>query len=245
MDEHVRQLLVQGREHYAKQEYEQAEELLPQVLASHDKFADVHDMLGIIAHNAKRYADAEHHFERALQLNPNYTEAALNLAVTYNDRGKFDEARNVYTRIKDRPSGDTTALDPFARGKIANMHAQIADAYNDATLTREAIGEYEKAVLLCPEFPDLRTKLANLLRQAGDLSRAREQYEAAIRARPSYVQARILLGVTLLAQGDLDAAEAAWNGALEADPASLSAKMYLRMVGMQRARRSAPPAPAG
>jgi len=242
MDEHVRQMLVQGREHYAKQEFEQAEQLLTKVLAVDDRFADVHDMMGIIAHNGKRFVDAEHHFERALELNPNYTEAALNLAVTYNDRGKFDEARAIYTRIKERPTGDTTSLDPFARGKIANMHAALADAYNDANLTREAIAEYEKAVLLCPDFADLRTKLATLLRQSGDLTRARDHYEAAIRARPGFVQARILLGVTLLALGELDHAEAAWNEALAADPASVSAKMYLRMVKLQRARLSGPPA---
>ncbi len=241
MDENVRQLLVRGREHYAKQEYDQAEPLLRKALAFDDRFADVHDMLGIICHNAGRFADAERHFERALRLNPNYTEAALNLAVTYNDRGKFAEAREVYARIKQRPSGDTTALDPFARGKIANMHADLAQAYTDANLTREAIAEYEKAVLLCPDFADLRTKLATLLRQGGDLTRARDHYRAAVLANPSYVLARVLLGVTLLEQGELDHAEAAWNGALEVDPASVSAKMYLRMLKVQRARLSRPP----
>ena len=241
MDENVRQLLAQGREHYAKSEFDQAEPLLEQVLQHDDKFADVHDMLGVIAHGVGRYVDAEKHFERALQLNPNYTEAALNLAVTYNDRGKFAEARAIYSRIKERPTGDSTALDPFARGKLANMHSDLGQAYTDANLVREAIGEYEKAVLLCPDFADLRTKLATLLRQSGELGRAREQYEAAVATRPRYVQARVLLGVTLLALGDLDAAEAAWNGALEVDPASPSAKMYLRTLKAQRARLSAPP----
>jgi tetratricopeptide (TPR) repeat protein len=241
MDEHVRQLLLEGRELYSKGEYEQAGKLLEQVLLQDDRFADAHDMLGVIDHQAGRLADAEKHFERALALNPNYTEAALNLAVTYNDRGKFDDARKIYARIKERPSGDTTALDPFARGKLANMHAALGEAYNDANMTGEAIFEYEKAVRLCPEFADLRTRLATLLRQTGELTRAREHYEAAIRARPGFVQARILLGVTLLALGDLDKAEAAWNIALEHDPDSISAKGYLRMLKTQRARLSAPP----
>jgi tetratricopeptide (TPR) repeat protein len=241
MDEHVRELLAAGREHYAKGEYDEAGKALEEVLRQDDRFADVHDMVGVIDHLAGRYQDAEKHFERALELNPNYTEAALNLAVTYNDRGKFDEARAIYARIKDRKGGDATSLDPFARGKIANMHAAIGEAYNDANLTREAIGEYEKAVLLCPDFADLRTRLGTLLRQIGELSRAREHYEMAVRAKPGFVQARILLGVTYLALGDLDRAEAAWKEALEKEPGSVSAKMYLRMVKEQRARLSAPP----
>jgi len=241
MDENVRQMLLQGREHYSKKEFELAEGFLEKVLEHDDKFADVHDMLGVIAHGSARYVDAERHFERALALNPNYTEAALNLAVTYNDRGKFAEAREIYAKIKQRPSGDSTALDPFARGKIANMHADLAQAYMDASLPREAIAEYEKAVLLCPDFADLRTKLATLLRQSGELSRARAHYEAAIATRPSYIQARVLLGVTLLAQNELDRAETVWNEALEMDPTAVSAKMYLRMLKAQRARLSGPP----
>jgi Flp pilus assembly protein TadD len=241
MDEQVRQLLLRGREHYANREYDAARPLLEEVLKHSDSFADVHDMLGVIAHGSGHHVDAEKHFERALALNPNYTEAALNLAVTYNDRGKFEEARQIYARIKQRPTGDTTALDPFARGKLANMHADLAQAYADANLAREAIGELEKAVALCPDFADLRTKLGTMLRQTGDLARARAQYEAAIHAKPGYVSARVLLGVTLLAMGELDKAEAAWNQALEVDPESRSAKMYLRMLATQRARLSAPP----
>jgi tetratricopeptide (TPR) repeat protein len=121
------------------------------------------------------------------------------------------------------------------------MHADIAQAYADANLSREAIFEYEKAVALCPDFADLRTKLGTMLRQSGDLARARGQYEAAVSARPTYVPAHVLLGVTLFAMGELDRAEDAWNRALGIDPESRSAKMYLRMLSSQRARLSAPP----
>jgi Tfp pilus assembly protein PilF len=241
MDEQARQLLVKGREHYARQEFEQAEAIFEQVLQQDDRYADVHDMLGVIAHRGGHFVDAEKHFERALQLNPNYTEAALNLAVTYNDRGKFAEAREVYAHIKQRPSGDATELDPFARGKLANMHADLAQAYLDANLAPQAVAELEKALLLCPDFADIRTRLATTLRQMGDFARAREHLEAAIATRPSYVSARIQLGVTLLSMGDLDGAEAAWNHALEVDPSSPGAKMYLRMVKAQRTRRSSAP----
>jgi Flp pilus assembly protein TadD len=92
MDERVKQLLVLGREHYANREFEKADELLRQVLDHDDGFADVHDMLGVISHSRGNFIQAERHFERALELNPGYTEAALNLAVTYNDRGKYDAA---------------------------------------------------------------------------------------------------------------------------------------------------------
>jgi len=238
MDEHTKQWLLLGREHYQKREFEKAEPMLRQVLEKNERLADVHDMLGVICHTRGNFVQAEHHFERALAINPGYTEAALNLAVTYNDRGKYESARQVYARIKGMSAGGAHGLDPFARGKLANMHADVGQAYADAGLVREAIGEYEKAVGLCPHFADLRTKLGTLLREINDLPRAREQYEAAVKARPTYTPARVQLGVTLLALGEPEAAAEQWRKVLEAEPENVPARMYLRVV-------SSPPAPEG
>jgi tetratricopeptide (TPR) repeat protein len=241
MDERTKQLLVLGREHYAKREFDKAEPLLREVLEHEDRFADVHDMLGVIAHSRGNFIAAEKHFERAIAINPAYTEAALNLAVTYNDRGKYEKAREVYAKIQATPSGTKSGLDPFARGKIANMHADVGQAYADAGLPGEAIAEYEKAVELCPHFADLRTKLGSILRELGDVARAKEHYEAAIATRPNYVPARIQLGVTLLSLGDVDGAGAQWNKVIEIEPENSRAKMYLRMLSLQKLK-SAPPA---
>ena len=244
MDERLKQLLLLGREHYAKREFDRAEPMLRELLEHSDRFADVHDMLGVIAHFRGNFVLAERHFERALALNPQYTEAALNLAVTYNDRGKYEKAREVYARIQGAPSGVKSGLDPFARGKIANMHADVGQAYADAGLPLEAIVELEKAVELCPEFSDLRTKLGSLLREVNEVSRAKEQYEAAIATRPTFVPARIQLGVTLLSMGDPEGASEQWKRVIEIDPENSRAKMYLRMLSLQKIK-AAPPAGTG
>ena len=241
MDERIKQLLLLGREHYDKREYDKAEPLLRDVLSADDRFADVHDMLGVIAHARGNFIAAEHHFERALAINPSYTEAALNLAVTYNDRGKYEAARDVYKRIRGQPSGEKDKLDPFARGKLANMHADIAQAYADLGLPRDATDELEKAVALCPQFADLRTRLGNLLRELKELPRAREHYEAALASRASYVPARVALGVTLLSLGHPDEAEQHWKKVLETEPDNPQAKMYLRMLENERRKSSMPP----
>jgi tetratricopeptide (TPR) repeat protein len=243
MNERVKQLLVLGREHYGKREFEKAEQMLRMVLEEEDRYADVHDMLGVIAHSRGNFLVAERHFERALEINPAYTEAALNLAVTYNDRGKYEKAREVYSRIKVGPAGTTAGLDPFARGKLANMHAEIAQAYHDAGLIREAVREYEKGVGLCPHFADLQTKLGTLLRELNDLANARKAYEAAIQAKPNYVPARFQLCVTLLSLGEPAAGEEHWKHVITLEPENSQAKLYLRML--ERTRASQPPQPPG
>ncbi len=239
MDDHLKQLLLLGREHYQNREFDKAEYLLKQVVAQTDRFADVFDMLGVVAHSRGDFAQAERHFLKAVELNPNYTEAQLNLMVTYNDLGKYEAAREIYGRIRQR--GNSSGGDPFARGKIANMHADVSRAYRDAGMVPEAIGELERAVALCPHFADLRTDLALLYRDAGRTERAREQLELAKAGNPAYSQARVLLGVMMLTGGELEPAAREFEAVLSQDADNKSAQMYLKIARAQIARSERPP----
>jgi tetratricopeptide (TPR) repeat protein len=236
MEDRLKQLLVLGREHYERREYDLAEHALRQILEHTDRYADVYNMLAVILHDRGDFLGAEQYFERAVELNPKYTEALLNLAVTYNDLGKYEAARQVYARIRSA-DGQQGVLDPYARGKIANMHADLAQAYLDAGCRQEAIGELKRAVELCPSFADLQVRLGNLYRDAGNLALARESYEAARNANPRFAPARVLLGVVLLSLGHPDQAITEWREALALDPDNKSARMYLRMVEDQRNAR--------
>jgi tetratricopeptide (TPR) repeat protein len=242
MDDHLKQLLLLGREHYQKREFDKAGYLLKQVVQQTDRFADVFDMLGVIAHSQGDFAEAERSFEKAVSLNPNYTEAQLNLMVTYNDLGKYDSAREIYVRVRGRAAGGDGPADPFAMGKIANMHAEISQAYQDAGMIAEAVIELERAVALCPTFADLRTRLATLYRDTGHKERAREQLEIVKQHNPSYIQARVLLGVALLSSGEYDAAIGEFQAVLELDAEHKSAQMYLKIAESQRSKSLFPPA---
>ena len=228
MDDHLKQLLLLGREHYQNKEYDKAEYLLLQVAEKVDQFADVHHMLGVITHSRGDFAEAERHFERAVELNPNYTEAQLNLMVTYNDLGKYDEARKLYGVMRSRETG--REIEPFAKGKIANMHAELSQAYQDVGMTVDAIRELERATTLCPTFADLLTRLGVLYRDSGDNARAKEKFLAAKTANPKYIQARLMLGVLLLSAGDNDAAIAEFEAVLAQDAENKSAQTYLRIA---------------
>jgi tetratricopeptide (TPR) repeat protein len=247
MDDHIKQLLLLSREHFAKREYDKAEPLLRQVAKQTDRFADVFDMLGVIAHSKGAFTLARDWFERALVLNPNYTEAQLNLMVTLNDLGDYAEATKLYGQLKRR-GGQREAADTFVKGRIANMHAEISQAYSDVGMQVEAIQELEKAVALCPSFPDLRTRLGVQYRDAGDRIRALEQFEKAKQDNPEYLQARLMLGVLHLSGGDQEAAEREFAAVLDRDPGNTSARMY-RRVARSQVRETAgastrPPPPA-
>ena len=242
MDERIKGLLVRGREHYQKREFDKADYLLREVIEHSDSYADVFDMLGIIAHSRGDLHAAARYFERAVAINSSYTEALLNLAVTYNDLGRYEAARQIHSKVRKLGNVGPVQIDPFARGKIANMHADLGQAYAEAGIVHEAIEQYLKAVQLCPSFADLRTRLGTLYRDAGDLHRAREQYEAAKSRQPEVrAGARAARRHALLARRFRRRRRPSGARCSEIDPENKSAQMYVRMCDTQaQAARSRP-----
>jgi tetratricopeptide (TPR) repeat protein len=238
MADRIDRLISLGREHYGAGEYDKAEPMLAEASAARPTFPDVFNMLGVIYHQSGRFHDAEEAFESALRLNPSYTEAVLNLSVTYNDRGKYDQAREVYARVVSASYAQPRALDTYARGKLANMHADLGAAYAGLALYDDAVREYAKALDLCPEFVDLRVRLGNVYRDMGMYNAAVAELEQARRLRHDYLPARINLGVVLYSLGRKDEAVVEWQAVLALDPGNKRAALYLKMM-----RDGNPPAP--
>jgi tetratricopeptide (TPR) repeat protein len=231
MDERTRENLTRGREHYAAREYGKAEPFLAEIVAETKlEFADVFDMLGVIYHQQGRLNDAEAMFKRALKINPNYTEAALNLAVTCNDLGKYADAKEIYGRALMNSKSAPKQLDPYAKGKIANMHADVGSAYHDVGQYVDAVREYEKALALCPSFHDIRTRLGTTLREMGSLVAATREFERIRHDNPKYSPARVNLGLTYYTMGRRADALAEWQQILGLEPTNKSAAMYIAMV---------------
>ena len=202
------------------------------MLEKSDRFADVLNMLGLVRHERGDFTGAKDAFERAVGVNPSYTEALLNLVVVLNDLGEYDEARRVYERVRvtAQPTHEGSVSDPYALGKIANMHADIAKAYADAGFVDEAVAELRKAVGLRPSFADLHLRLGSLLRDRGDLVGARGAFEAAAAANPRFAQAQVQLGVTRYMMDDKVGAAASFAAALALDPENKVAQMHQRLL---------------
>ncbi|MEX1368818.1 MAG: tetratricopeptide repeat protein [Nannocystaceae bacterium] len=231
MDHETKSHLAAGRELYLAGDYERAREHLEAVLETEQGYADVHNMLGFIHFEQGRPEQARRQLQAALAINPHYTEAVLNLAVVCNELGRYDEGRELYERAhRSRGAGGLDELEPLARGKIANMHADLGDAYLALGLPDHAIAELHKALRVCPTFVDIRTKLANALRDAGRTAEALDEYQAICDLSPDYLPGRTHYGIALWQQGRREQAREQWQQVLARDPDNRSCSVYLKMT---------------
>lgn len=233
MDAKIKLDLVFGREHYDAGEYEEAYPHLLRVLEAHEGFADVHNMLGVIAYQREKPDESALRFQKAIEINPRYNEAALNLSVVLNELGRYQEAKSIYERMtaaSDASPATVDELDDFVRGKIANLHAKVAEAYQTVGLYEPSITELRKALELCPSFVDLRSRLGTALRDAGLHDDSIAELEAVKETAPSYARGRIRLGLSYWAAGRKEDAKVEWKAAAELDPDNASCRAYLAMA---------------
>jgi tetratricopeptide (TPR) repeat protein len=226
----LRELVARGRAHYQAGEHAQAIVCLTEVLREKAPYPDVYDMLGFIYHQEGRLPEAEEMFREALRLNPTYTEAALNLVVTCNDLGKYAEAKTIYERAMAVSQRAPRELDPFVKGKLANMHAEMGATYRALALHDESLREYERALALCPTFADLRVELGKTRREMGDVGGAIRELERVRAESPELAVGRIHLGLGYYAAGRREEAAAEWRAVLAVQADNRSARMYLAML---------------
>ncbi len=233
------ELYKQGTEAFDKGDYEKAEGFFHEILVLNPRFADIQNKVGIIYNQTNRLRLAAEAFGKALAINPGYTEASLNLAITYSDLGKYEESREVFERaahFSEKEGTPTTAMsgiDPFVRGKLADEHMRLGNKYYDLRLLDEGIEEYQKALRLSPNFADIITHLGIAYRDKGMYDEAIKEFTRAKECNPKYIPARLHLGITYYSRGFYGLAEEEWREALVFDPNNAAVRTYLNFVKPQ------------
>ena len=230
----IRELLRRGAAAFEAGEYTEAEQLLLQLVEQNTAYANVYNMLGVIANLRGATERAVELFRRALALNPSYSEAQMNLAITLADTGAYEAAAAEVKKLQAREPENTDRPSPAILGKLANAHADLARTYHALGMYAEAIGEYDKALGLCPNFPDIHNRRAVSCRELQDYAGAKASLARALELNPRYVEAYVNLGRLHHQMGNLAEALAAWERALELNPTHPLARIYVAQATAPR-----------
>src|SRR4030095_8447330 len=135
MSREDREAYLVVRERFERGDAPAARAPLEELARRYPRYADLHYMIGILREREQDLDGAGSSLEPALELNPSYADAALALIAVYEQRGEHERARALSAHLL--PAVGSEGLDSTTRGKLANLHAALGDAYRQGGGVRE------------------------------------------------------------------------------------------------------------
>ena len=218
-------LIRQGR-------YEAAETALNRALSRDPESADAHNSLAVVHEHLGRPREAERAYRRALQLEPGYARAWMNLGKLLMRRERGEAAGAFQRALQSDPRGPVQYEGWYHLGQLALARGDPGRAHHAFTRALEARSTaaawYGKSVA------------------SGGLGRTDEQVgclERAVALEPALAPAQRNLGALYALAGRYEEAERALRAAAAVDPADALTRRHLaglygRLGRAEEARRA-------
>jgi tetratricopeptide (TPR) repeat protein len=196
------------------------------------------------------------HFQKALEIDPEYAKAHYNLGNALLQNGQVDTAIVQFQKALELQPGNELAHNNLGSAflqkgevdeaiaqfqKAIEIHPALAKAYNNlanALLQErrvdEAIVQYQKALDIDPEYAKAHYNLGNVLLQKGQADEAIVQYQKAVEVQPVNAEFRNKLGYALLQKGRLDEAILQFQEVLKLQPRDAESSYNLGNAFLQK-----------
>lgn len=160
-------------------------------------------------------AEVVSHYQRAIELKPDYVNAHTQLAGIAVRHQQLEEARRILARnIQFEPTN-------------ATLYHNLGVVCQWANRPEEALRHFQEAIRLDPRQVGPQRELAQVHAKANRLAEARTHYEAIVRADPWNPGMLTEFGILLANLGEFGASRSALERALWIDPANATARQNL------------------
>jgi tetratricopeptide (TPR) repeat protein len=146
MDLSPTQQLERARERFELGDYYGVLYLLHELVESGKAFADAHHLLGLSYYMVNRPEEAMASLDKAVELNPNYVEANIHRGILLAEMGRGDEAEASFAAARASGAEDRGGVAAHYAAKLANLHAEVGEAYAEAGMLGLAVEQYERAL---------------------------------------------------------------------------------------------------
>lgn len=223
------EILSLAREHFQNSKYTQAEPLLNQLILQNRKSPEIFQMLGTIYYDQGKFNKAIRSFQRALELDPGYTDASIGLSIILNDLGKYEDGQKIFEEAQSQLSKKGANRDPLIEEKLAIKHDELGEMYLQFKRIKEAKEQFFKALNLSTRKAELSMKIVECNLRLGQTDLAMKDLRNLIRDYPNYYGARLKLGKILYDLHRVAEAVEQWENVLKRDPTNAIAKSYLQL----------------
>ena len=217
-----------------------AEFMYRQILREEPDYIEVNYLLGLLANQTGRPAEAVERINRYLEVRPDDAQAMSILSLSYYDLKDFEQARSFLEKSIRQRGGD------------AHLYYNLGKCYFELKLFSEAINSHEAAIRLQPTYTEAYIGKAighmelrefeaaacvlehailldplkaethffygNAMRSSGETHLAIEAYETALALKPDHIDALINLATSLKDIDRLDEAFVCYDKALALQP---------------------------
>jgi tetratricopeptide (TPR) repeat protein len=186
--------------------YESPETLWSDTLIKNPSCWVGHNNLGLILLQNGQLDEAVEHFQKALEINPEYSEAYSNLGLAFYRKGRLDDAITNYQQ----------ALEITPKSFVT--HGDLGNALFQEGRVADAVVQYREALDIKPNYQEARSNLALAFLQQGQLDDALAQYKKALEIDLNSFETHYNFGVVLIRKGKTDEAIVQFREALRLNP---------------------------
>src|SRR5437867_231385 len=178
------------------QVWHDSEKLWTHALARDPQSSIAENNLGVVRADQSKLAEAIEHYQRALQMRPDYADAYFNLGNALFQQGKLAEASDHYRQALAIKRDHARAHNNW--GVVLARQGKLAEAGD----------HFQAALHIGPDNADAHTNLGNALFQQGKLAEASDHFRQALRLKPDHAAARsgLVQAQRGLGSGNQDAA---------------------------------------
>ena len=193
------------------------------LLEANDDRAAIAELAELLA-TLGRLAEAAVCLNHLLELDPDRTEAWLNLGEVRRGQDRLAEAQRCFER--------SLALEP----ENPVGHFQLAGLSLAEGRLGEAVDRYERSIAAAPELAEAHFNLAVALTGLGRAGEAVAAYQAALEGAPHWAEAWRNQGALHLRQGDLEGAAKSLGQSAELQPDDAETLLGLAALEQRRGR---------
>jgi len=207
--------LVDAQKAVDQNDYARAAALLGDFLKDHPENAAAHFQLAFAYGELKRTDESVAEYRRAIEIDPSFSEAHLNLGLTLLNRGDNSGAATQFLHAVELMPGQ--AKPRYLAGLALERAGKLP----------EAIQQYEQAGAADTKGYEIYFRWGLTLERVGRAADAEDRLRQAIALRPDFAPAHLALAGALLDEKKSDAAAAELAEYLKQNPNDTNARMQL------------------
>ncbi len=251
VDDEIAQLFRMGSEHYKEGRLRQAQDICQRILQKQHHPSAVF-ILGMIAHQQRKFEVAVERYHEFLNVKPNHAQAHYQLGLALNKLGRTELAIEHYEKSIAIAANNAAAHSHLAdaytklqrweeaikayqqvlalQAEDVDTTIKLGDVFVAARLWTQSIPVYEQALVLQPNNALVHKKLGDSAHKLGQRQKALKCFEQALKLRPDFIEARLELALVLRELGRTEEAQVQLEQVIDLKPDEVNAHISLALT---------------